>query len=696
MSSPTSAVALPVLVKLDRLRRLALRKLYRSELGLFMPFTTIRSTLLALFGSLGLVILVLAAVQLSDLFAMHGRAQQQFETNIARSQIARAALALARERNATFLALATGAEGRPETAVETDRSFAAIRLAFAGTFKSDHAETEAALNVIDLQTLPGMRSEAAAAMVLPLGSRARQEEASRWFAGMSLAVKDLRAIRLRLLSHGDTGENLFSLYHLRTLTLILLDEIMKNDALLEVDIARHIDATFSTDDERPLDTAPLLSIAPAETAVSVAPFEEFLASLSAGQLGVGVGSFDSQVYGDAERALRQALRSGDGIDEAVLQWRRVSTAAILQLDELQSATFRIIQNHIAEMRAEARTDMLIWGVLLCASALILGVSFWVVLAWVVGPLERLRAAMLELANDNLGVVLPKPSRIKEIGAMDDALRVFKANASRRQTLQRERLKLHGRLEETYTHLKTDLEAAAVIQASLLPQQAQIAGISLSSYFRPSHFLAGDTFDVLQQADGRIIVFQIDVAGHGAAAALVSVASKYTVAQAILQRRAGSDLAELVQEINREWPSDMPYFTLLLAEIDPATGQGALVQAGHPSPLLLRSNGDLVALGEGGLPIGALAQATFDAVSFSFGLNDRLVMATDGVHEMENPDGKPFSEERLKSLLLDGTARSTEQIIADLDASMRSWRGSDTLDDDVTIVVLEGKRIHEVH
>lgn len=280
--------------------------------------------------------------------------------------------------------------------------------------------------------------------------------------------------------------------------------------------------------------------------------------------------------------------------------------------------------------------------------------------------------------------------------MDDALRVFRSNAARRQALQRERLKLHGRLEETYTHLKTDLQAAAAIQASLLPQQAQMSGVSLSSYFRPSHFLAGDTFDVLQQPDGRVIVFQIDVAGHGAAAALVSVASKYTVAQAILQRTPGSGLDELVGEINREWPSDLPYFTLLLAEINPQTNQGVFVQAGHPSPILLKSNGDLVVLGDGGLPIGALANGTFDAVSFSFEPNDRLFIATDGVHEMENALGEPFSEERLRNLLHNSAARTAEQIIADLDTSLRVWRGNETLDDDVTIVVLEGKRTYEIH
>jgi serine phosphatase RsbU (regulator of sigma subunit) len=657
-----------------------------------MPFTTIRSTLLALICSLGLAILALASVQLSEISGQYERAQHQSDANIARSQVARAALAMARERDAVFLALATGATVRPETTVETDRSFAATSMAFQRDIQSADAEAEAGFRAVLEGTLPQVRADAAVGMQLPLGSPERDAAASRWFEDTSQVVKDIRSIRLRLLSASVPGENLFNLYHLRTLTLILLDEIMKNATLLEVDIARQSPTRSHTDGEN----NGLFPITTAGSSVSVGPFEEFLGSLADGQLGAGVGSFDAEGYKSAEMELRRAILSGVEFDEAVLRWRRVSTASILQLDELQAATFRVLQGRVAAMQSQARTYMLVWGLVVCASMVIVAVAIWVVIGWVVGPLERMRTAMLELANDNLDVTLPKPSRIKEIGAMDDALRVFKANASRRHILQRERLKLHGRLEETYTHLKTDLQAAAAIQASLLPHQALMTGVSLSSYFRPSHFLAGDTFDVLQQPDGRVFVFQIDVAGHGAAAALVSVASKYTVAQAILQRPPGSDLAELVEEINREWPSDLPYFTLLLAEIDPETKLGVLVQAGHPSPILLRSNGDLVVLGDGGLPIGALAQATYEAVSFSFEPNDRLVITTDGVHEMEDASGEPFSEERLRTLLQKSVTRSADQIIADLDTSLRAWRGNETLDDDVTIVVLEGKRIHEVH
>jgi serine phosphatase RsbU (regulator of sigma subunit) len=658
-----------------------------------MPFTTIRSTLLVLIGSLGALILVLVALQLSDLAKLHGEASEQLRANIARNLVARASLSLARERDATFLALAVGKAPRLEAAPETDRSLTAhleaLEQTISPTGKADR--TVASLLATEL---PDLRQSAAEALKLPVGSRARQDAALAWFDQVSSRVADLRTIRLRFLNENGIGQEAFGLHYLRTHILILLDELLRNAALLEVDVASQENIRDPNATLRPLN--PLLAKAASEVEISIGPFEELLSSLGNQGIGPGRTAFDSVLYADAEQALRLAMQSGDGVDEALAHWRRVSSAAILQLDELQAATFRVVQARAAAVVSDTLQSIILWSLVLCASVAIVIVTLRVVFAWVVAPLERMRTAMLLLAEDNLNVTLPKQSRLKEIGAMDDALRVFKANATRRMALQRDRHKLHGRLEKTYEHLKSDLEAAAKIQASLLPQQAQMAGVSLSSYFRPSHFLAGDTFDVLQQPDGRVIVFQIDVAGHGAAAALVSVASKYTVAQAILQRQPGSDLADLAKEINREWPSDLPYFTLLLAEIDQASGLGTLVQAGHPSPLLMRPDGEIVVLGDGGLPIGVLPHATFDAVSFAFGPNDRLMIATDGFHEMENGNGEAFSEERVQDLLRGAAIRTTEQIIADLDAAMRSWRGDDTLDDDVTIVVLEGKLANEYH
>lgn len=661
-----------------------------------MPLTTIRSTLFTLIGSLGAVILVLVALQLAELNALRQRANEQFDSNLSRDEIARSALALARERDAYYLALTLGRPVNPATALEADRRVAVLIGVIDQITQRDGTESEAVLEMLSYR-LPAVRQAARDALALPVHSAERTMAAEIWFHAVSGSVADLLAYRIYLLSQSESiSTHLFGLYYLRTNTLTLLDELMKDAALLEVDAARQI--AMGTSEQmrvkRP-ETSRVVKAA-SEVAWSAGPFEDVLGSLGGQGLGPGLKGFDADAYTLAQHELRVALATGGNVVESSAHWRRVSQAAILQLDELQRATFRLTQSAVSALAQTARRSILIWSLVLYVSAALVAISGRVLLEWVVGPLERMRAAMLQLAVDNIDVALPKQSGLREIAAMDDALRAFRANATLRHALQSERLKLHGRLEETYGHLKTDLEAAAVIQASLLPQQAQLGNISLSSYFRPSHFLAGDTFDVLQQPDGRVIVFQIDVAGHGAAAALVSVASKYTVAQAILQRRPGGDLAELAAEINREWPSDLPYFTLVLAEIDPTSGEGVLVQAGHPSPLLLQASGELAVLGRGGLPVGVLPHATYEAVPFAFGPGDRLLIATDGVHEMADARGELFSEERMQNLIRSSGNRTTEQILADLDTSLRDWRGDDSLDDDVTIVILERKQAREHH
>ena len=73
-------------------------------------------------------------------------------------------------------------------------------------------------------------------------------------------------------------------------------------------------------------------------------------------------------------------------------------------------------------------------------------SILVVRIRVVRPLEDLNSAMLRLAENDLTAPLPRGSRTDEIGEMSDTLRVFKANALRRQRAQQDKQMLHGAAE----------------------------------------------------------------------------------------------------------------------------------------------------------------------------------------------------------------------------------------------------------
>jgi serine phosphatase RsbU (regulator of sigma subunit) len=296
--------------------------------------------------------------------------------------------------------------------------------------------------------------------------------------------------------------------------------------------------------------------------------------------------------------------------------------------------------------------------------------------------------MLSLAQGDLGTPLPEMSRQDELAAMADTLRVFRANAVRRARLQEERLALHERLKAAYGQLREDLDSAAAVQESLIPPPGRVGGVRFTGRLRPSHGISGDTFDVMRPPNGAVHFFLIDVAGHGAAAALVSVASHYTVAQALGRRLAGETLGETVAALNRDWPERMPYFTMVVGELRPEAGEGVLVQAGHPSPLLLRRTDGVEALGSGGLPIGVIPGAEWEEVRFPFGPGDRLLVFSDGLSEAEGPQGEPFGEDRVREALLARRGAASEDLMAALLGRVRDWRGVEELEDDMTLLVLE--------
>jgi sigma-B regulation protein RsbU (phosphoserine phosphatase) len=83
---------------------------------------------------------------------------------------------------------------------------------------------------------------------------------------------------------------------------------------------------------------------------------------------------------------------------------------------------------------------------------------------------------------------------------------------------------------------------------------------------------------------------------------------------------------VAERLNRVMLEDLQvdqYFTLAYFEIDLTCGAGILVQAGHPHPMFLDSNGTVSSMGEGGLPIGLIGDASFTQVNFQMEKGDRV-------------------------------------------------------------------------
>jgi sigma-B regulation protein RsbU (phosphoserine phosphatase) len=268
-------------------------------------------------------------------------------------------------------------------------------------------------------------------------------------------------------------------------------------------------------------------------------------------------------------------------------------------------------------------------------------------------------------------------------------------------LTKEILDANRSLKEKQRRLDEDLRAAAGIQRSLLPQKLPVSEeLAMAWKFLPSEVIGGDIFNVLRLDDSTLALYMIDVSGHGAPAALVTV----SVAQALqphtdgpLKRRTGRPPyyqirgpRKVLEFLEREYPLERfgMSFTILYALVDASTGRMTYSSAGHPPPVLLHGDGGLELLEKGGPMIGLQSGLPFAEGRMTLAPGDVLLLYTDGVLEMQNLDGAMYGLERLCGLLRGLAGQPVGAILDGVVGDLRAFGGNALLRDDVSLLGLE--------
>ncbi|MBF9197841.1 PP2C family protein-serine/threonine phosphatase [Microvirga terrestris] len=650
----------------------------------------IRHILLLLTAFLGAALLIAVAFQIRDELLGYQTAERMVASNTVREQLLLGTEALANERSQTYVLLigqrneANGLVELRDVRRQVDDLLNAAEREITVT-RASLSNASSSLKTVSRirQEIRTLRQQADQSLGLAEGARGEQF-APRWFQEATRLVDELQSSRMTILQRERPLDPVLRTEaNLRAFGAILSESIARNQALMSRAL------------ENSSELGGLQIDAISQNAGRAALAWELIDGQMAVPLSESVkGSVSrthenySSTFAPIQRSLLAALLGKVPPTLGPAEWydltgRTLSNIALMQRELLHSTRDRLE----AEL-SRAQRSVALWSVLLLLGAAAVLASILVVRRRVVRPLEGLSQAMLRLADNDLEISLPRLARADEIGEMNDALRVFKANAIQRQRTQNEKQVLHARLRDAYGQLRKDLEAAAVIQRTMLPPSARIDGVEYHGLFRPSSLIAGDTYNVVRRTDGAVGFFQVDVAGHGAAAALVSVACHHALSQAILTRTQGTPLEEIVVQINEEWPEDLPYFTMILGEIDSRSQRASIIQAGHPSPLVIRSNGAVEMIGEGGFPVGMLPAASYERLEFDLGPGDRLFIYSDGLVEAEDQGGEQFSEDRLRALVREVAEEPSAILLDRLDDVLRNWRGSETLDDDLSVLMLE--------
>jgi phosphoserine phosphatase RsbU/P len=238
-------------------------------------------------------------------------------------------------------------------------------------------------------------------------------------------------------------------------------------------------------------------------------------------------------------------------------------------------------------------------------------------------------------------------------------------------------------------MKRDLEIAREIQSWLMPAEApNVPGVDIAFASRPANTVAGDYYDAFFRPDGSLLIVVADVAGKSIPAALLTA-----TLQASLRTLAAlpGTLPELVGRVNRyaceQSLQGRRFTTAFLAELNPATGELAYVNAGHNWPVLRHASGATERLEAGGLPLGINAAVSYQSGSATLAAGDLLLIFTDGLVEAEDDKEREYGEERMLPVLQTlgtGTAKEAlERIMSSVDAFGKLTRQHD----DITCLVL---------
>ncbi len=242
-------------------------------------------------------------------------------------------------------------------------------------------------------------------------------------------------------------------------------------------------------------------------------------------------------------------------------------------------------------------------------------------------------------------------------------------------------------------LEREMALGRAIQQQLLPKaDPVIAGYEVAGMNLPTLTISGDFFDYLELPAGHLGFAVADVSGKGVPAALLAASLQGTLRSHVENIYSISTIVERANNSLARGTEPENFATLFYGVLDPR-GPLTYVNAGHNPPLLLRANGDIERLMEGGTILGTFPDLTFSEGWTSIEPGDYLVAYTDGLSDAMHGE-EPFDEKRIIETAMKTRGAPARVMASMLITEADSFSGPGPAQDDMTVVVLRRLERHE--
>nr|WP_279287017.1 response regulator [Heliobacterium chlorum] len=264
-------------------------------------------------------------------------------------------------------------------------------------------------------------------------------------------------------------------------------------------------------------------------------------------------------------------------------------------------------------------------------------------------------------------------------------------------------KLYRQLEKSYQEIEAknailteELRMARHVQQHLLPAEfPNMNKLAFEVTYRPTIEIGGDFYDFIPISHDQIGIFLSDVSGHGVSAAMLTMVIS-TMMRSITQEAHEPGL--VLDQLNRQFGKMVEgeltgtFVTAFSVVINQSTGRIQYANAGHPSPLLLRGDGDAVEkLDTEGFPLGLFDTAQYESREIDIKPGDKLVLYTDGIYDVVDEQKEIFGLSRFVALVEELRHLPAKEMAKEIIARISAFAQNAPQPDDICLMVIEHLR-----
>ncbi|MFF7199706.1 PP2C family protein-serine/threonine phosphatase [Streptomyces sp. NPDC008141] len=224
------------------------------------------------------------------------------------------------------------------------------------------------------------------------------------------------------------------------------------------------------------------------------------------------------------------------------------------------------------------------------------------------------------------------------------------------------LALYVQLEERDEQLRAAHgHTLRALEDALRPRPLRADGVELAVHYAPASDDAptgGDLYDWFTLPDGTVHITIVDALGHGVTSTRTALTVTHAVRTLALEGHSLGSIVSRTDEILASFDQNV-MATLLLARLDPASGELALANGSHPPALLVRADGTASYLEVRGRGIGYPQPGSERVLTTELEPDDLVILYTDGLTECRRD---PYEgEAALMTSALHHRARPTGRI-----------------------------------